>query len=117
MRFQLHISLGNDAMKTPRDIAAALHKIADELDATYAGQRDEGPDGWNDDITEQDALAVTIRDENGNTVGNWKIEQEPKTEGAIVQDLVIPRDDRFVLGYCPHGVNLDRDFCDKGCRV
>ena len=22
-----------------------------------------------------------------------------------------------VLGYCPHGVNLDREFCPDGCRV
>lgn len=22
-----------------------------------------------------------------------------------------------VLGYCPHGVDLDRDFCPEGCRV
>lgn len=22
-----------------------------------------------------------------------------------------------VLGCCPHGVNLDRDFCPEGCRV
>lgn len=22
-----------------------------------------------------------------------------------------------VLGYCPHGVNLDREFCPEGCRV
>lgn len=22
-----------------------------------------------------------------------------------------------VLGLCPHGVNLDRDFCPHGCRV
>ena len=22
-----------------------------------------------------------------------------------------------VLGYCPHGTNLDREFCPAGCRV
>jgi hypothetical protein len=35
------------------------------------------------------------------------------------QDLEIERliDAETVLGYCPHGVNLDRDFCPKGCRV
>ncbi len=26
-------------------------------------------------------------------------------------------DDDAVLGYCPHGVNLDREFCPEGCRV
>ncbi len=25
--------------------------------------------------------------------------------------------DDTVLGYCPHGINLDRDFCPDGCRV
>lgn len=24
--------------------------------------------------------------------------------------------DAPVLGYCPHGVDLDREFCEKGCR-
>lgn len=35
------------------------------------------------------------------------------------QDLEIERliDAETVLGYCPHGVNLDRDFCPEGCRV
>lgn len=26
-------------------------------------------------------------------------------------------DDLTVLGFCPHGVNLDREFCPEGCRV
>lgn len=25
--------------------------------------------------------------------------------------------DDMVLGCCPHGVNLDREFCPEGCRV
>lgn len=25
--------------------------------------------------------------------------------------------DDVVLGYCDHGVNLDREFCPEGCRV
>jgi hypothetical protein len=25
--------------------------------------------------------------------------------------------DAPVLGRCPHGVDLDREFCEKGCRV
>jgi hypothetical protein len=36
------------------------------------------------------------------------------------QDLEIDRlmdADDAVLGCCPHGVNLDREFCPKGCRV
>lgn len=26
-------------------------------------------------------------------------------------------DPLVVLGPCPHGVDLDRDFCPEGCRV
>ena len=26
-------------------------------------------------------------------------------------------DTRAILGKCPHGVDLDRDFCSEGCRV
>lgn len=26
-------------------------------------------------------------------------------------------DDLTVLGRCPHGVDLDREFCPEGCRV
>lgn len=25
--------------------------------------------------------------------------------------------DNVVLGFCPHGVNLDTDLCPQGCRV
>jgi hypothetical protein len=26
-------------------------------------------------------------------------------------------DDLTVLGHCPHGVDLDREFCPEGCRI
>jgi hypothetical protein len=32
-------------------------------------------------------------------------------------DADYPRDREGVLGRCPHGVDLDRDFCPHGCRV
>jgi hypothetical protein len=35
---------------------------------------------------------------------------------ASAYDLMLA-DDSPVLGFCPHGVNLDRDFCEHGCRV
>ncbi|MDF2751695.1 MAG: hypothetical protein K0S82_77 [Gaiellaceae bacterium] len=41
------------------------------------------------------------------------LEQErdwQRTRGEAYDDLV-------VLGRCPHGVDLDREFCPKGCRV
>ena len=30
---------------------------------------------------------------------------------------IIDTYDDTVLGKCPHGVDLDRDFCPDGCRV
>ena len=54
--FRLSITLGNDAMQTPMDIAAALRDIADALDYT---ERDSG----------------TIFDYNGNSVGRWEISE------------------------------------------
>lgn len=33
----------------------------------------------------------------------------PEDDGPTQEDLL-------VLGFCPHGVNLDRDFCRQGCR-
>ena len=55
--FTLNLELENDAMKSRRDVAAALRKVADRI-----GQRDS--DG---------ALLVEapILDVNGNTVGRW----------------------------------------------
>ena len=38
-------------------------------------------------------------------------------DGNIVWQGYAPDDDLTVLGYCPHGVNLDREFCPEGCRV
>ena len=54
--FTLEITLGNDAMQTPQDVAAALRELANRLDA-LAGSDDE----------------QRIRDANGNTVGRWTL--------------------------------------------
>lgn len=60
--FSLSIDLGNDAMRSPDDVALALERIANilrtrggEWDTTPARRRDSG----------------TIRDSNGNHVGDW----------------------------------------------
>lgn len=53
--FVLKIELGNAAMYTSNDVAAALHTVASYL---------RGSGDW-DDID-----AGTVRDENGNTVGD-----------------------------------------------
>lgn len=53
--FQLSISLGGDAMRTPADIAGQLKRAARRLE-------------------EQGASAPkNLIDENGNTVGKWSI--------------------------------------------
>jgi len=58
MRFELHIELGNDRMKTISDIVRALKKTAEKV-AVYAKPL-LGEGG-------------RIMDENGNSVGHWEI--------------------------------------------
>jgi hypothetical protein len=53
MKFLLKIQLGNAEMQTAADIAEALRDVLDNLDRL--------PDGG------------TVRDANGNTVGEWGI--------------------------------------------
>ena len=66
MKFTLTINLGNDAMRTGEDLAAALHAVADKL-ASLGGDPVE-------DLIEDDYDASgRIRDENGNTCGRWGI--------------------------------------------
>lgn len=57
--FTTTIHLGNEAMQTPLDVARALRRIADKLDA---------------DEVEKWYLGTfqTIHDDNGNDVGRWK---------------------------------------------
>lgn len=59
-RFTLTIELGNDAMQTKYDVAEALREIADRLDQQ---------------LTEWGyAERMTLRDDNGNTVGLFGFE-------------------------------------------
>lgn len=53
MKFTLTIELGNDAMKSPEDIADALRKAASHIQAGYGNG--------------------SVRDLNGNTVGSYDI--------------------------------------------
>ena len=62
MKFKLEIELGNDAMQTGEDIAAALHHVAGAID-TIGDMRGADP---------YDKSGV-IRDLNGNRVGQWKV--------------------------------------------
>jgi hypothetical protein len=50
--FDVRITLGNDAMESANDVAAALRSIANRLDNEHATQG-------------------VIRDANGNAVGEW----------------------------------------------
>jgi len=51
-QFDLKITLGNDAMKSPADVGKALIELAHQL---VANPRDAG----------------TVRDDNGNNVGEY----------------------------------------------
>ena len=57
MTFSLKIKLGNEAMQTPEDVAAALRSVAQAVDRVGVSSGEYG----------------TIRDLNGNTVGSWRV--------------------------------------------
>ena len=59
--FRLRIDLGNSAMQTAGDVAAALRDVAARLDECPTWERgDRG----------------NIVDKNGNTVGTWKLDDD-----------------------------------------
>lgn len=58
MTVTIKIKLGNAEMKTPRHVSAALSKLADKWE--YGSHFHRGSKG-------------SIRDINGNTVGEWKV--------------------------------------------
>jgi hypothetical protein len=60
MHFKMRIELENDAMQTMRDVSRALRELANRLER----------DG------EQGPGEGKIRDDNGNTVGSWAIEDD-----------------------------------------
>jgi len=54
-QFTVTITLGNDTMQGPDDVADALRTLADNL--------------WTDDT----GTTHPVRDPNGNTVGHWQV--------------------------------------------
>ncbi len=60
MRFNLSIKLGNAAMQSGDDVAAALREVADNLSNRFDGLH--LPEG-----------SGRIFDENGNAVGTWEV--------------------------------------------
>ncbi len=59
-RFTLEIETGNDAMQNSEQLAEALRKVSNRI-KTHAYSLEE-------------ELLRGIMDENGNTVGSWRIE-------------------------------------------
>jgi hypothetical protein len=59
--FNLTIRLGNDAMRTPADIARALREIAESIGDSDTPVSELGP------------YESTIHDANGNYVGTWEV--------------------------------------------
>ena len=57
--FELEITLGNDDMRTPADVADALERVASQLRVPC--------------IASQGESHQTLRDGNGNTVGGWTL--------------------------------------------
>jgi hypothetical protein len=56
MTFTLEIEMGNEAMRTPYDVAASLTGVTMAL---HTG-----------------ATVGTVKDDNGNTVGRWSIDTD-----------------------------------------
>ena len=61
MIFKLEIALGNAAMQEPSDVADALGNVAGQLQGRAV-------DDWGG--------YQGIKDENGNQVGSWHVEEE-----------------------------------------
>lgn len=67
--FRLSLYLGNDAMRTPSDIANALRQSADEIDQMYGL--------W--DMS----MSQNIRDKNGNVAGRYAIKNQEGDTAAL----------------------------------
>jgi hypothetical protein len=61
VKFELTISLGNDAMNNEQDLADAIRKVANSVEqfSIEAGST---------------IIGGTTRDENGNKVGTWFVQ-------------------------------------------
>ena len=60
MKLIIEIELGNDAMQTGQHVARVLRDVARRVKAAYVSPIDR-PD------------ERRIRDENGNTIGTWRV--------------------------------------------
>lgn len=65
MKFILAIDLGNDAMCTARDVAAALRQVAGNLSNAPRADMTDNTHG----------ISGRIYDDNGNRVGGWHVEE------------------------------------------
>lgn len=74
MEFLLRIELGNDAMQTAADLAAAIIDTGRRLQSAHV-DLGENPEKW--DAYDRRHY---IRDANGNTVGEWAITPAPALE-------------------------------------
>jgi hypothetical protein len=74
LRFDLTITLGNAAMLSGDDVAAALRNVADTMANRYDGL-----------TLPETYTAAPILDLNGARVGSWAVvDDEPAAEGATV---------------------------------
>jgi hypothetical protein len=92
MKFTLEIELGNDAMRTPWDVAGALSSA---VMALQDNSRDLA-DGENG----------ILRDFNGNTVGGWKVSEDASVQPTPAVVPMNPAqtphsfEDKDFIGFC-----------------
>lgn len=61
MKFDLNITLGNDAMLNERDLADAIRRVAQSVEQFEI-------------VAGSTIIGAVVRDENGNKVGSWHVE-------------------------------------------
>jgi hypothetical protein len=61
MKFQLTITLGNDAMLNEQDLADAIRRVAQSVEQFEI-------------VAGSTIIGGTTRDDNGNKVGSWVVE-------------------------------------------
>lgn len=85
-RFNIVINLGNDAMRTPQHVAAALAEIAASLQTARPFNK-WGPS----------SLSEPVRDVNGSTVGQWEVTSRARPLGvppcATCRKVITTEDD------------------------
>lgn len=62
---------------------------------------------------ERESLLANLREKAGDGSTDYFVEVRQSDLIALLDAV----DELPVLGHCPHGVDLDREFCPKGCRV